>query len=346
MPDSRSISKNKRTNVRLIPFLITRAGLRLLGQLAPGLAARWAAELFLTPRRHRRPTREEELLSKGSRFSIEWRGKRLAVWSWGRGPLVLLVHGWEGRGAQLGSFVGPLVEAGYRAVAFDGPGHGASEGNRSSLVELADAVKTLGESLGEISAVIAHSMGAAATTMAIRWGLKVERLIYVAPPAELAAYARRFAHLLGISTEIREQMESDIEERLKFKWSALNGPAIAPTMETSLLVFHDIEDRDVPWRDGKALVQAWPGARLITTSGLGHRHILHNKGVVSQAVTFIKDPSQVRESSAEADGPPQARLCARQGCNNPIAGEWDRTGRFCSACAFEMELYDPQARLF
>ena len=60
--------------------------------------------------------------------------------AWGAGPSVLLVHGWEGRGAQLGALVDPLVAAGYRVVALDGPAHGDSPGRLSTLALPAHAV--------------------------------------------------------------------------------------------------------------------------------------------------------------------------------------------------------------
>ena len=55
-----------------------------------------------------------------------------------------------------------------------------------------------------------------------------------------------------------------------------------------LLVFHDRDDAEVPWSDGAAIAGAWPGARLVTTAGLGHRRILRDERVVSQAVAFVK----------------------------------------------------------
>jgi hypothetical protein len=42
--------------------------------------------------------------------------RRLPVYSWGSGPTILLAHGWSGRGSQLGAFVEPLVEQGFRLV--------------------------------------------------------------------------------------------------------------------------------------------------------------------------------------------------------------------------------------
>jgi pimeloyl-ACP methyl ester carboxylesterase len=351
--DTSNLNK-KSTNVRSLSIQLglIRAGFSILEQVAPGLAARWAAELFLKPRRHKRPLREQSILAEAESFSVNWKGQRLAAWSWGSGPVVLLVHGWEGRGAQLSSYIAPLAEAGYRVVAFDGPGHGSSEGNRSSIVDMADAINAVGQALGEVQAVVAHSMGAAATTLALKTGLHVERLVYIAPPVDLGEYARSFAHLLGVSSKIKEQMQNNIEARFKVKWSSLNGLAIAPTMDAELLVFHDIKDRDVPWKEGKALAQAWPGARLVTTSGLGHRKILHNDEIVAQAITFITNPSLLHRPAESNDlvggidvqQTSTTQLCATPGCNNPVTETWDWTGRYCSTCSVETELFNPQSR--
>jgi len=57
------------------------------------------AEISLLERAHARP------LFVG--------GRRIEMWKWGRGPAVLLAHGWGGRGAQLGAFVDPLVARGF-----------------------------------------------------------------------------------------------------------------------------------------------------------------------------------------------------------------------------------------
>ena len=65
-------------------------------------------------------------LESAERQDLELEGKRLVAWSWGEGPTVLLVHGWEGRGSQMAAFAAPLAEAGFRAVAFDAPGAASS----------------------------------------------------------------------------------------------------------------------------------------------------------------------------------------------------------------------------
>ena len=54
-----------------------------------------------------------------------------------------------------------------------------------------------------------------------------------------------------------------------------------------MLVVHDREDVTVPYDDGAAIAAAWPGAELVTTTGLGHRDIVRDREVVARAVAFL-----------------------------------------------------------
>src|SRR5262245_22361365 len=99
----------------------------VLSAVAPGLAARLAARMFLTPRRHPRPLAERSLLMTARSDPLLVGGRPVESWTWGAGPLVLLVHGWSGRGTQLGALIDPLVAHGLSVAAFDAPGHGDSD---------------------------------------------------------------------------------------------------------------------------------------------------------------------------------------------------------------------------
>jgi pimeloyl-ACP methyl ester carboxylesterase len=152
------------TQTMLWPF---RLAFGVLGQVAPGLAARWAVDLFFTPRGPRGGKRSSAFLDAGRRFDVAVDGRRVAGWSWGAsGKVVYLVHGWAGVGAQLSSFGRALLANGFRVVAFDAPGHGISEGRRSSIVHFARALHAAVAKEGPAYAVIAHSLGAAATPSA------------------------------------------------------------------------------------------------------------------------------------------------------------------------------------
>jgi pimeloyl-ACP methyl ester carboxylesterase len=294
--------REKSTNVRLLIF-------RTLGRaaaLSPYLGARLLERVFLTPRRHEAPDRERVHLEKGARVSFESRGRRLRAWRWGgRGPAVLLVHGWEGRGAQLGAFIEPLVARGFRVIAFDGPGHGASEGSRSSLVEMAWAVVDAERAFGPFQGAVAHSAGAAAVSLAMRDGAAIERLVYIAPPADLGEYLPRIAEALGLPPEALALARRRIAERFAFDWEEIAHLKLAPALGAPLLVIHDAQDRDIEIENGIRIASVWRGAALEITSGLGHRRILRDDFVVSRGVAFLADQAGM-VGTAVADSDPSS----------------------------------------
>ena len=203
--------------------------------------------------------------------------------------MALLVHGWGSRGARLNSFVAPLTQAGFSVVAFDAPGHGASAGRLSSLPQFISAIREIGDRLGPIDLVAAHSMGGAATTLAMARGLSVRRAVFLAPASDPAGYSERFASVLGLSPAVLSRLTSALERRFGMAWTDFDVLAAAATMSAPLLVFHDRDDRDVAWTDGESIAAAWPGARLVTTTGLGHRRIVHDPAVVERAVAFLAE---------------------------------------------------------
>lgn len=269
-------------------MVLVRGALRILSRTSPGVASRLAMDLFMTPRRHRTPDREKALLADATPFDVRLGDSTtIKAWSWGEGPLVLLVHGWEGRGSQLASFVRPLVGDGYRVVAFDAPGHGASDGNRSSLPHFTYAIRGVAEATAEPHAIIAHSLGCAAATLALKERLGANRLVFISPPLEPVDYTARFGEILDLDPEIVQGLQRRIEQRFLRKWSDYSLSLTAKEMTAPLLVIHDRDDRETYWSEGNALSEVWPGARMISTSGLGHRRILRDAEVIEAAVAFV-----------------------------------------------------------
>jgi pimeloyl-ACP methyl ester carboxylesterase len=239
--------------------------------------------LFVRTRRRTPRAGERDVLQQAT--ALELAGMK--AWSWGRGATVLLVHGWNGRGTQLGGFVAPLVESGYRVVAFDALGHGDSPGRHQSLPEFARDIRAIADELGEIYGVVAHSLGGAATTLAMSQGLRVERAVFVSPPANPEDFLAIFAGALGISNEVRDRVQQRVEARLGMDMVDMRADLLAQSMRTPLLVIHDRDDKEVPIEVGRSIASTWPGAELVVTEGLGHQRILGDEGVLERAVNFI-----------------------------------------------------------
>jgi pimeloyl-ACP methyl ester carboxylesterase len=307
------------TNVRFHWTL--RAAAALAGRTAPSLAAAFAERLFFTPPRNgtAAPTAAGREDAEPVRFTAD--GTRLAGWRWGHGPAGALLHGWGGHAGQLAGFVAPLLERGFSAVAFDAPGHGRSGGRLSSAPQFARALRAVAERFGPLRGVVAHSLGATAAALAVRDGLRVGRAVFLGPAADPPAWAARFARGLGLGAEELDRMRARSERRLGLRWRELAVPSFAGGLDVPLLILHDRDDAEVPLRDGAAIAAAWPGARLVETTGLGHYRILRSPEVTAQAAAFL------------AVGPG----CAS--CGRPLLD-----GGPCESCRLELELFDPEAR--
>jgi pimeloyl-ACP methyl ester carboxylesterase len=264
-----------------------RAGMRALGVVAPPLAARAAVALFRTPPRHVAWDGELAILAEGRRVSFPVGDIAVAAWTWGAGEPVLLVHGWGSTGGRLGSFVAPLVSAGHSVIAFDAPGHGATEGRRSSLPEFIFGIEAAHAAYGPFAAIVGHSLGGAATVLAMARSVCARRVVLLAPSGDPAGYTKMFAKLVGIAPAVRERMEERIVREFGIEWSEFDVFAAAHRLTQPLLVFHDEADAEIPWIDGSRIAQTWPGAQLVTTRGLGHTRIVHDPEVVARAVDFM-----------------------------------------------------------
>jgi pimeloyl-ACP methyl ester carboxylesterase len=281
-------SSEERTSARVA---LLRAALRVLTFASLPLAARAAGALFRLPPRRRKIAEEERALAEARHERISTAaGDSISTWRWGEGPPILLVHGWGSRGARLASFVPSLLDAGFAAVTFDAPAHGASAGWLSSAPQFVGAIEAAAARFGPFRALIAHSMGGCASALAMRRGLSVERAVFIAPAANPGAFSQEFARFLRLPEPVMDLMKRRFERKFGYPWEEFDVPRIAGDFTAPLLVFHDREDRDVPWTDGAAIARAWPGAHLVTTSGLGHRRVVDDPALIQTAVEFLGAP--------------------------------------------------------
>lgn len=294
MPRGNAASK-KSTIVRakqVVGLTAVRTAFRVAERTSPALGARWAETLWFTlpANGHRRNGAQPP----GEPFEAPMPGGgRVLGAAWGQGPVVYLLHGWGGHRGQLGALVRPLVAAGHRVVAVDAPSHGQSPPGpsgprRSTLWEFTDALRAAVEVAGPPHAVVAHSGGCMSVALAMRDGLQVPRVVFVAPVATFESLVPVWGRQLGMGERTLAGMVRRIERRVGAPFSSFDIPAMAPRLAgTPLLLVHDRDDPEVAWSHSQAIAAAWPGARLVTTAGLGHRRVLRDPGVATEVAAFV-----------------------------------------------------------
>lgn len=280
---------------------VVRSTFQHLGEVAPGLLSAMAERLFTTPKRIPAPPRERAHIAAAEHRTVSTSVGRLAVSRWVAAELpweapahetVVLLHGWQGRGSQLCAFVDPLLQAGLDVVAIDGPGHGRSSGERADVgtfsMALREVVAALADDGHAVRAVIGHSMGAGATALAVADGLDVQAAVLIAPPRSVATVTDDFATALGLSAKTEQALRKRLRRRFHpYLWDRVAIDDRVAAARARALVIHDVEDIEVPFARGRAVAEAWPGARLLPTQGLGHRRILRDASVIDATVEFI-----------------------------------------------------------
>lgn len=269
----------------------TRFVFRVMGAVAPRIAAERAYTMFSTPRSTRTSTRDQHVMDAAEKLRSTFTNKSLTGYAWGEGPSILLVHGWEGAARNFTTLVMPLVEAGFRVVAFDAPAHGDSDGYSSNLFEYSSALAALTTEFGPIYGIIAHSMGAAATIfmMGTMKHYRINRLVLVGAPCELTDVMARFAGEINLTTRSLSLMYRLTYERLGIPASAVSIKAMIPYISTPGLLIHDRRDSVIPFGDAVTIAEHWPSGELVTTDGLGHYKTLRDSATVERIVRFMAD---------------------------------------------------------
>lgn len=270
-----------------------RAVVRATSAVAPALAVWLVQALFFSPHRLKVRSEQRAILARGERHLWTVNGQRIVGWTWGQGPTIVLVHGWSAHAAFMTALVDPLLQAGFRVVAWDMPAHGASDGRQSSIVHYAAALEQIADSVGPLYGIVAHSLGTVATLYALSRGLHAKRAVLVAPPARLQPLWTRFRTELGVPKHIWHRMIASGERWLDTDFRTIEPLVLAPQVGVPMLVLHDADDHEIPFAEGETLARSLLYATLQRTEGLGHRRILRDAASIAQVVRFVADSQEL-----------------------------------------------------
>jgi len=259
--------------------------------LAPAATLGQAMRLFATPqsRSHQRAGQADSSDARIGR--VRSGGQDLVTYTWGdpaARPWVLFVHGWSSFGLRVRPWVGPLREAGHAVVSFDLPGHGRNRPCQTNLPACVQAVADVAALHGPPAAVIAHSMGGAAASLALAGRMRAGRAVLLAPAADMREAGHRFGRMIGLRPLLVTRMFEQFQQRIGVDVDSLGVHRHVPALGLPALVVHDLEDEDVPWEEGERYARLWPGARLLSTRGLGHHRIAGEPSVIDAALRFLR----------------------------------------------------------
>ncbi len=218
--------------------------------------------------------------------------KTVACYEWpsesNNSPTVLLAHGWGGCAAQFAAWLKPLHEAGYRVLAYDAPAHGASEGTLASAPANAATLKALADWSGQpLHGVIAHSLGAIATTLALAAGIQAQQLVFLGPVCYVADGLKNHGLREGLSDSEADALVAYFQSEFSTDLTLLSALKGVPSPPPPLTIFHDRTDTSVRYDEAETIAAHWPGSTLIEVTRVGHTRILLARGVIQQALSAL-----------------------------------------------------------
>lgn len=275
-----------------VSLLILQWTFKALGHVAPKLGAKLMYRLWLSSPKYPEPPRERFWRESSVQSSLNTQYGKIAVYQWGdhTKPIIVLMHGWSGRGTQLAHFTKMLIDAGYSVMAFDAPGHGRSPGKSTDLVQMSDTLNQVATHYGQPYAIIAHSFGVLVTAYSLASrSIQIKKIVCLSSPITPSYLVDRFASILQIPTNIsskfRKYFEKNFGEDL---WTRFAADENAKQLSMPALIIHDDKDDIVDWHISEKLAAAWPDAEFVKTSGYGHRRILRSQPIANMIQKFLK----------------------------------------------------------
>jgi pimeloyl-ACP methyl ester carboxylesterase len=204
----------------------------------------------------------------------------------GEGPLVVLLHDWQGGASQLSRLAQGLANAGLRVALFDMPAHGASSGMTSDLSEFLDVAGEVSAQLGSVQALVGHGLGGLTALLCAAHGLALASVVAIAPVPSFEFAVQQFSQNYGVHGSAQELLMRRVERRVGLSRRDASLAEITPSIPT--LLVHDVLDRSVPVRSSRQVSENWRGARLMETCGLGHQRILNAPPVIHFISNFLR----------------------------------------------------------
>ena len=219
---------------------------------------------------------------------------------------IICVHGWEGRGTNFYKFIPKLTSKGFRVLAPDFPMHGKTSGTETGCHAFGFSLNCILNYIKVPAILLVHSLGngAACTNYYIsdeKTRNQIKGFIGIGVPDKFTDYIRNFGSMMGLDDYTNNLFLEKNSERLGIDIKYFVVSDTIKYFNYPCLIVHDDKDKEVSieWaiNSSKYIQQKYQTYKigdkeypcLHKTSGLGHRRILRDDGVVDVVVDFISN---------------------------------------------------------
>jgi len=259
--------------------LITKSiglGLNIWSLAAPQRAVKATIGLFSTPPKPVLRGKERAFLDTAVQIRRTVAGRPVVEYHWGEenAPLVFLSYGWGYNAGRWRHFVPELVEAGFRVLAYDPPGHGLAPAGQLNIPMNAAIIRELLETYGPAEAIIGHSFGGTSSVYALQ---SLPRHFHPRRMAVMASfsYAPRvfaeFGRALGLWPSLYWRMVRRFEQRAGHPLEHYDFAMMTADLpHVGGLLVHSPGDTVTPYAEARRYHDYWPGSCLLSPKEGGH----------------------------------------------------------------------------
>ena len=238
-------------------------------------------------------------ISSSIQTYIDFEETQIPIYSWGKGENVLLVHGWGSRASHMSLFARIISEAGFNVFAFDAPAHSSITNNPSkelsNMFEFGRSISAVANHLGDIYAVVAHSLGAISTIFTITGFMKLrgydfisKKVVLVSSPSSVESIITSFSKVNNLTESEKIKLTYRLENEFEFSISDYCVSNALKNISKEIMVIHDEDDDDVPISNAYDFQKSMTEIKIHFTKGLGHTKILFDRSTIRIALNFIE----------------------------------------------------------
>ncbi|WP_109299876.1 alpha/beta hydrolase [Aquimarina sp. AU474] len=273
---------------KYLPVLIGKY-FQLLFFFSPKRAIRKAYILFCTPQKGKIQPDQEYFLEEAEDEIVMVNDTYIQTYLWpSLGETVLMIHGWESNAHRWKGLIQKLQEQGYNIVAFDAPAHGNSSGKilnvplytqcLQKMVELYRPNHLIGHSVGGMTLIFhQHSFP----------NQEIDKLIVLAPPAELARIMKTYQGILRLSKKFMTALDEYFKNKHGFYFEEFSVAEFSKSLTLPGLLIHDKYDEVAPYSEAVSISKNWNNVQFNTTEEFGHS--LFFDEVDDMIIDFLKD---------------------------------------------------------
>lgn len=202
----------------------------------------------------------------------------------GSGPLILALHGWGGRPAQMIALARAVADTGYRVMIPELPGRAGGE--MTDIKQASASVSSLIEEVGQPVAVVGHSFAALVMRLALA-ETAPPSVVLLAPALDVTDALEVFGDKLRLFPWSRRGLRNRLEA-----WDTALWPMVASVYPdqmpgAEILIVHDPDDDETAFGRATELAALRPDTELVLASGSGHNGILTDDRVLDRVVRFL-----------------------------------------------------------